>query len=164
MRQQPATMPQPARELHRHRMHRAALFVPMVTFLGLYWLPWNPIYPAIVAMAAGAVVTGLCRPDLAGKCLVGGGLFFGFYAMFMAALLVFAPGYIERVWNLPQLTGMGIKGIPIEELLFGFAFGMYWTSAYEHFTWRTTLRAGQGHPSPSTTNNLQVSSETPTSV
>jgi hypothetical protein len=23
-----------------------------VTFIGLYWLPWNPIYPALVAMAA----------------------------------------------------------------------------------------------------------------
>jgi len=56
----------------------------------------------------------------------------------MAALLVFVPGYIEHVWNLPQLTGILVWGIPMEELMFGFTFGMYWASVYEHLTWRTT--------------------------
>ena len=32
---------------------------------------------------------------------------------------------------------MLIGGVPLEELLFGFTFGMYWASAYEHLTWRT---------------------------
>ena len=142
-RQQPQFMPSPVRELRRHRWHRAALFVPIVTFIGLYWLPWNPIYPAIAAMATGGVATAICRPDLARKSLVGGGIFLGFYAAFMSALLVFAPGYIERVWNLPQLSGIAVLGIPMEELLFGFTFGVYWTSVYEHLTWRGTTQAGR---------------------
>ena len=146
-RRQLTTVPLEARELHRHRMHRAALLVPIVTFLILYWLPWNPIYPALVAMAMGGLASTLCRPDLTRKALVGGGIFLGFYAVFMVALLVFAPGYIEQVWNLPQLTGIGIFGIPMEELLFGFTFGMYWTSVYEHLTWRATRQAGQARPS-----------------
>lgn len=146
-RHQPATMALLERELHRHRWHRAALVVPIVTFIGLYWLPWNPIYPAIVAMTAGGAATALCRPDLAHKALVGGGIFLGYYAMFMAALLVFVPGYIEQVWNLPQLTGIGVLGIPMEELLFGFTFGVYWTSVYEHLTWRSTLQARRARPS-----------------
>lgn len=137
------TVPSETRELNRHGLHRAALFVPIVTFIGLYWLPWNPIYPAIVAMATGGVATALCRPDLAPKTLVGGGIFLGFYAAFMVALLVFAPGYIEQVWNLPQLTGIGALGIPMEELLFGFTFGMYWTSVYEHLTWQATRRTSR---------------------
>jgi hypothetical protein len=146
-RQQPESMPTPMRELLRHRWHGAALFVPIVTFIILYWLPWSPIYPAIIAMATGGAATALCRPDLAHKALVGGGIFLGFYAMFMAALLVFAPGYIERVWNLPQLTGIAILGIPIEELLFGFTFGVYWTSVYEHLTWRSTPQTVRARPS-----------------
>jgi len=146
-RQHPANMPLTERELQRHRLHRAALFVPIVTFVGLYWLPWNPIYPAIAAMATGGVATALCRPDLALKALVGGGIFLVFYAVFMGALLVFAPGYIERVWNLPQLTGIGVLGIPMEELLFGFTFGVYWTSVYEHLTWLRTPQAGPVRPS-----------------
>jgi hypothetical protein len=113
-----------------------------VAFAGLYGLPWNPIYPAIVAMAAGAGATVLCRPDLARKTVLGGGIFLAYYALFMAALVAFAPGYIDRVWNLPQLTGMRVLGIPLEELLFGFTFGMYWTSVYEHLTGRGTPHAG----------------------
>jgi hypothetical protein len=36
-----------------------------------------------------------------------------------------------------------IYGIPLEELLFGFAFGLYWTGVYEHFTWsKSVLHAG----------------------
>ncbi len=143
----PTDLPPVERRRHRHRWHRAALFVPIMAFIVLYWLPWNPIYPAIVALATGGVATALCRPDLARKTLVGGGIFLGYYAIFMAALLVFAPGYIERVWNLPQLTGMRIVGIPLEELLFGFTFGMIWTSAYEHLTWRSTSHAGRPGPS-----------------
>jgi hypothetical protein len=139
-------MPLPERQVRRHRWHRAALFVPIVTFIGLYWFPWNPIYPAIVAMAIGGVATALCRPDLARKTLVGGGIFLGFYAIFMTVLLVFVPGYIERVWNLPQLTGIRVFGIPVEELLFGFAFGVYWTSVYEHLTWRSTPQPAQTRP------------------
>jgi hypothetical protein len=54
-----------------------------------------------------------------------------------SALKWLSPGYIEQVWNLPALRGGLIYGIPVEELLFGFAFGLYWTGAYEHATWHT---------------------------
>ena len=134
-------------ELHRHRWHRTALFVPVVTFMGLYWLPWNPIYPAICSMATGAAATALCRPDLARKSLIGGAIFLAYYAVFMAALLVFAPGYIDQVWNLPQLTGIQLLGVPLEELLFGFTFGMYLTSVYEHITGSGAQQAGRPYPS-----------------
>jgi len=89
-------------------------------------------------MAAGGGATAPCRPDLVRKTLVGAGIFLGYYALFVAALLIFVPGYIEQVWNLPQLTGILVWGIPMEELQFGFTFGMYWASVYEHLTWRTT--------------------------
>lgn len=87
-------------------------------------------------MAAGGIATMLCRPDLASKTLLGGVLFLGYYALFMTALVLFAPGYIDAVWNLPALTGVRFAGIPLEELLFGFVFGMYWSGVYEHITWR----------------------------
>ena len=31
---------------------------------------------------------------------------------------------------------MLIYGLPLEELLFGFSFGLVWTRIYEHFTWK----------------------------
>lgn len=130
-------VPVGAEERHqpRHRIHRAALFVPYVLFIPLYLLPWNPIYPSIVTLVAGAIASVICRPDLTAKTLVGGLLFFGLYALFMLGLVWLTPGYIEQVWNLPALSGGLVYGIPLEELLFGFSFGLYWTGVYEHYTW-----------------------------
>lgn len=56
--------------------------------------------------------------------------------IFMLGLVSLVPGYIERVWDLSALSGVLVDGIPLEELLFGLAFGAYWTSVYEHLTWR----------------------------
>lgn len=134
-----ATVPEPvtAAEHHspRHRYHRAALAAPVIVFLVLYFLPWNPIYPSIAAIAAGALATIWCRPELKAKTWIGGALFLGFYMLFLAGLEWSAPGYIERVWNLGALTGIQLFRMPLEELLFAFAFGMYWSGVYEHFTW-----------------------------
>lgn len=119
----------------RHRFHRAALSVPFFVFLALYFLPWNPIYPGIAALFAGGLSNVLCRPDLTTKTLVGGALFAGFYLVFLAVLEIMAPGYIARVWNLPALSGVMIGAFPIEELLFGFGIGAYWSGVYEHLAW-----------------------------
>jgi hypothetical protein len=110
--------------------------MPFAAFPILYLFPWNPIYPAITAMFLGAVAVILCRPDLARKTWVGALLFLGYYTVFLLGLEWTAPGYIARVWNLATLSGLGVAGFPIEELLFAAAFGAYWAGAYEHFTWR----------------------------
>lgn len=124
------------RHAARHRFHHLALSAPFVAFVPLYFLPWNPIYAGIVALAVGGVANVLCRPDLARNMLLGGALFAGLYAIFMILLIVSVPGYVEQVWNLPALSGIRLGAIPLEELVFGFAFGMYWAGIYEHFTWK----------------------------
>ena len=55
-----------------HRFHMAALWVPYVLLVALYFLPWNPIYPAFLCMTIGGIASGICRPDLSAKGLVGG--------------------------------------------------------------------------------------------
>jgi len=122
--------------LHRH--HYKFLAAPFVAFVPLYFLPWSPIYPSIVAMIIGVISTMLCRPDLKRKSWIGGLLFLIYYVVFLAGLEWSAPGYIERVWNLGALSGYTIGFMPIEELLFAVFFGMYWSGVYEHFTWRKT--------------------------
>lgn len=119
----------------RHRFHRVALGTPFVVFVALYFLPWNPIYPGIAALLAGGLAAALCRPDLVGKTLIGGALFVVFYLLFLVVLEIMAPGYIVRVWNLPALSGVMIGTIPVEELLFGFGVGAYWSGVYEHLAW-----------------------------
>lgn len=122
-----------------HRYHGVSLLVPFLAFGGLILLPWNPIYPVITSLVVGAVASVVCRPDLRRATVIGGLLFLGVYAVFMLALKWSAPGYIEQVWNLPALKGGLLYGIPLEELLFGFAFGLYWAGVYEHFTWSASV-------------------------
>lgn len=129
------SVPADLRFLNRHRFHALSLLSPAFVFLALSAFGWNPIYPAILAMAAGAAAAVLCRPDLLRKTLVGGLLFCGYYAVLMIGLVLTAPGYIEQVWNLPALSGILLFGIPAEELMFGFAFGLLWSGVYEHLTW-----------------------------
>ena len=139
-------LPIGAMERHRsrHRLHRAALSAPFLLFVPLYFLPWNPIYPAITCLVVGAIASVACRTDLARKSAVGGIMFLAFYAVFMLGLKWFTPGYIAQVWNLRALSGGLVYGIPLEELLFGLTFGMYWTGVYEHFTWqRSEARSRQ---------------------
>ena len=128
-----------ARREPLHRFHLAALVVPIVSFVPLYFLPWNPIYPALMSLGLGAIASVLCRPGLTTNTVVGGLLFLGLYAAFMLGLKWFAPGYIAEVWNLRDLRGGLVYGIPLEELEFGLLFGMYWTGVYEHFTWSESV-------------------------
>ncbi len=127
------------RHHNRHRWHGLAIVLPFVLFPILYFLPWNPIHAGIAAMLLGAIAKFLCRPDLKSNTLVGGILFLTFYTIFLLGLKWSAPGYIEQVWNFKALTGVQIYGLPLEELLFGFSFGLMWTGIYEHFTWKRNV-------------------------
>lgn len=141
--------PMPPGERHhpRHRLHLLALLSPFVVFPILWLLPWNPIYPGIVAMAAGAAATVVCRPDLLRSSLAGAGIFTGYYLVLLVGLELTAPGYIERIWNLDALSGGTLFGLPVEELLFAASFGGYWAGVYEHFTWHRPWRvASAGRP------------------
>ncbi len=142
------TRPLPLHEQRRplHRHHYKALASPFIAFPVLALLPWNPIYAGIVALLIGAVATIACRPDLKTKTWVGGLLFLGYYVVFLLGLEWTAPGYIERVWNLAALSGLLVFGMPVEELLWAVAFGLYWSSVYEHFTWRSLAHAEPDRP------------------
>ncbi len=124
------------RHLPLHKHHYKALLAPFISFPILYFLPWNPIYPAIVSMFIGAIANILCRPDLKDKTWKGGILFLIYYAIFLSGLEFSAPEYIDTVWNLKALSGINIAYMPIEELLFAISFGMYWSGVYEHIKWK----------------------------
>jgi Flp pilus assembly protein TadB len=123
------------RHSHRHRFHYLALGSPAIVFLALFWLPWNPIYTGIVALAVGALATIACRPELARTTWLGGLLFLGYYVIFLLGLQWTSPDYIDRVWNHSALSGLHLVGMPIEELAWAVTFGMYWSGVYEHYTW-----------------------------
>ncbi|TFH66018.1 MAG: hypothetical protein E4G90_05405 [Gemmatimonadales bacterium] len=134
-----APVDEASRRLPAHRHHRRAIAAPFIAFPVLYVFPWNPIYPALLAMIIGSVATLLCRLDLKHKTWIGGALFTGYYWVFVEGLELLSPGYVDRVWNLADLSGVMIHSTPLEELAFAFAFGTYWAGVYEHFTWRKVV-------------------------
>ncbi len=120
----------------RHRYHLWAVLSPLMFFaLLIIFTDWNPIYSASLSMFLGGIAAILCRPDLKKKIWVGGTIFLVFYFIYFFLLDSFSPSYVEKIWNFSTISGIRILGIPIEELLFAFTFGMLWSSYYEHLTW-----------------------------
>jgi hypothetical protein len=140
----------------RHRYHVAAVVTSPVVFLVLLAVTsLNPIYAAALGLVAGFVATFYCRRDLWAKMLLSGGLFLVLYFVAFAAFNLAFPGYVAAVWHLAVLSGVVIAGVPLEELMFAFTFGLYWSSVYEHFTWKRTRRVpstGRRRPSATRTH------------
>ncbi len=126
----------------RHRFHLVSLFSPPLFFLILaLFTPLNHIYCGSIAMFMGGVGAMICRPDLTQKIWISGLLFTGLYFIYFTSLNMIFPDYVEHVWTLGKLSGLVIAGIPLEEYLFAFTFGMYWSGLYEHLTWHKLKRA-----------------------
>lgn len=67
-------------------------------------------------------------------------IFLGLYSVYFLTLVISAPGYVERVWDLKALSGLGILGIPLEELMFAFSFGFFWSGVYEYALFKRLKR------------------------
>ena len=127
-------------------LHAAAILSPLITFNALELLAgMNPIYSASISMLLAAVLSLIFRPDLVKETFAGGAVFTGMYFIFFLLFTALYPGIVERVWNLPALSGILVVGIPAEELMFAFCFGSLWSGAYENVTGyriRKTLSSG----------------------
>ena len=120
----------------RHKFHPYGLFSPLVVFIPLYLLTdLNPIYSVSIAMLVGGGFAIYCRPKLTKKILVGGVLFLWLYFVFFLFFNMLRPTAVGEIWNLEAISGIHIKGVPIEELMFAFTFGILWSSLYEHALW-----------------------------
>lgn len=125
----------------RHKFHLFALLSAPVSFLFLYiFTPFNPIYSTIIALLIGALATFYCRPDLIKKMITSGIIFLVIYFVFFLIFNLIFPDYTRQVWNLNDISGILIFGIPLEELIFGFGLGLIWSSVYEHLTWQKIER------------------------
>jgi hypothetical protein len=53
---------------------------------------------------------------------------------------------VAAVWNLPALSGVFVAGVPLDELMFAFTFGLYWSSVYEHLGWKQSRPVAMSSP------------------
>lgn len=124
------------RHQHRPRFHLWTLVAPIVLFPTLYIITgWNPIYIGSISMVAAGLAALYCRPDLKAKIWASGLMFTVFYFIYFFFLDLASPGYAEKLWQLKALSGVVLLGVPLEELMFAFTFGMLWSSYYEHILW-----------------------------
>ena len=133
-----------------HRYHPVALAVtPIVFAILLLFTGLNPIYCAIIALLMGGCLVIVTRRDLLRKMVASACIFLGLYAAYFLTLVITAPGYVARVWDLRVLSGVTIIGIPLEELAFAFSFGFFWSGVYE-YALHLRIRAGrkEGRLSP----------------
>lgn len=125
-------------EMHhkRHKYHLLSLIAPIIIFVILFFLTnLNPIYSASISMFMGFISTLLCRPDLKRNMLFSGIIFLVLYFIFFLLFNLAYPGMVPEVWNLSAISGILILGVPLEELIFAFTFGLLWSSYYEHVRW-----------------------------
>lgn len=118
-----------------HKLHRLVLASPFLIFAILYLaVDWNPIYIAAVSMAIGGLATIYCRPSLTPNVFYGGFLFAMLYFAFFVLMNTIFPDFL-KFWNLEAISGILVAGVPIEEIMFAFSFGMLWSGFYEHTRW-----------------------------
>jgi len=121
-------------ELKRERrwVHLASLCsLPVVFGLTYFFTNLNPIYCLSLALFVGALSAVICRPDLVWNTLVGGLLFMSLYFILFFFVLKVSPGFI-KAWNFSDISGILVLGVPVEELMYAFTFGMMWSGVYEH--------------------------------
>lgn len=127
----------------RHKRHYAPFVIATLVFLGLeFGLHWKTMTSTIVALALCAVVIAVLRRNLVVLMLVSAASFTILYFALFLVVLTLYPEFVHRYYNLPNLLGVGVLGVPIEELLFAATGGAVWSVAYEYVYGYRLERAG----------------------
>jgi hypothetical protein len=115
------------------KRHYAPFVVIAVIFIAVeLWHPHKTMYNTIIAFAAGALVIAFLRSDLVPLMLISALSFTALYFFLFLCLLFLYPDFIHRFYNIPNLLGIYLLGVPIEELLFAATGGAIWSVAYEY--------------------------------
>lgn len=108
----------------------AACLAPLPAFIVVIFTTHEIFWAGIAGFAAGTVARFAVRRDLAAKTLIGGLVFTVYYAAVLLAVLSIVPGYADLVWSAgPARSRIG--PLPLTEVLFGAAFGFYWSGLLE---------------------------------
>lgn len=102
----------------------------------------NIIYDAVIVCLSTAVLIWARRPGLRWK-IVGGALTFTvLYTVVLTVTHAFYPDFFNY-WKLDQLSHIFIFRAPLEEYMFAFSFGAFWSPLYEAWKHERLKRTGQ---------------------
>ncbi len=117
----------------RHKRHYAPFVLVVVVFIALhFWLHWKTMNATILSFAAGALVLAYLRRDLVALMVMSAVSFTVLYFVLFSCVLFLYPQFVERYYNRPNLLGIYILKVPIEELLFAATGGALWSVANEY--------------------------------
>jgi lycopene cyclase-like protein len=122
-----------ARRKQPRKKHYVPFIVLVVVFAIVeFWYPGKTIYNTVIAFTVCALLVAFLRSDLILTMLAGALIFTILHlALFLYFLMLF-PDFVQRFYNVPNLLGVYIFGVPIEELLFAASGGAVWSVAYEY--------------------------------
>jgi hypothetical protein len=119
----------------KNAFHTLSILLPAIVYAVLVlFTRMNPIYSIALSMLAGGAASLATRPDLAQNMLWGAMMFTGFYFAFFLFVNAADPMFINS-WNFREISGILVAGVPLEELITAFCFGLMWSSVYEHTMW-----------------------------
>jgi hypothetical protein len=115
------------------KKHLTPFVVVAVVFGILEFLhPNKTIYNMVIAFTVGAIVVVFLRRDLVLLMLTGALNFTALYLALFLYFLALYPDFIQRYYNIPNLLGIYVFKVPIEELMFASSGGAIWSVAYEY--------------------------------
>ncbi|OHA21798.1 MAG: hypothetical protein A2849_02600 [Candidatus Taylorbacteria bacterium RIFCSPHIGHO2_01_FULL_51_15] len=102
-----------------------------VLLLGREFWGLNTMYATLGALGAAFLSIMLFRPDLARDAIWSGILFTMITALVYIPVILSFPDFITSFWHLKNLSGILLGGIPLEEFLWAFMFGLVAGPFYE---------------------------------
>lgn len=122
-----------ARRKQLRKKHYFPFVVMVVVFLILRaWHPQKNIYNTAVSFAVCALIVALLRRDLILTMIVGALIFTILYFGLFLYFLALYRNFVDLYYNLSNLSGVRLLGVPIEELMFAASGGAVWSVAYEY--------------------------------
>lgn len=118
------------------RHHWSWFMIPFIVVANLVFISplhslINPIYVCLLSCIIVTICMAYFRRDLIADILISGFLFGVINLVGFLLFISLFPDIIGKWWMLGNLSGIFIFGIPIEEILFGFAIGMVIGPVYE---------------------------------
>jgi hypothetical protein len=116
----------------RHKRHYVPFVLVVVLFGALELWHNRTMDNTIISFAIGALVLAWLRRDLIPLMVTSTVSFTILYFVLFLWVLFLYPLFVQRFYNLPNLLGIYVHGVPVEELLFAATGGAVWSVAYEY--------------------------------
>lgn len=107
------------------------LLVGIILIFAVHFLfKINFMYALYIGIFVNVLLIAINRQDLIKKIIFSSLIFGVFYFLFFAVFSRLIPGFLNH-WNLSELSGVILLGVPLEEIIWAFATGALIGPIYE---------------------------------